>query len=70
VKNELVAINGYEDSSLVLFASTLQVAQHPSNFSILQTLDVSVSVELLLIGILIGVEQEPQQYNTIGLVLQ
>ena len=56
------------DSS-VLGASTLQVAQQPSNFSSLNTLLVVVILGSLLIGIASGVFPLPQVYNTIGLVL-
>ena len=53
----------------MLGASTLQVAQQPSNFSSLNTLLVVVILGSLLIGIASGVFPLPQVYNTIGLVL-
>ena len=69
VKNELVASYGKTLDSSVLGASTLQVAQQPSNFSSLNTLLVVVILGSLLIGIASGVFPLPQVYNTIGLVL-
>ena len=70
VKNELVATKGYVAVSSVFGANTLQVAQQSSNFSNLNTEEVSVSVLDLLIGIVNGVLPEEQVYRTIGLVLQ
>ena len=57
-------------SSSVFGASTLQVAQQSSNFSILNTLDVVVTLGSLLIGKDNGVDPEEQVYSTIGLVLK
>lgn len=57
-------------SSSVFGASTLQVAQQSSSFSILNTLDVVVTLWSLLIGKDNGVDPEEQVYSTIGLVLK
>lgn len=70
VKKELVASNGNVLVVSVFGASTLKVAQHPSNFSSLKTVEVSVSVGDLLIGIASGVFPLPHVYSTIGLVLK
>ena len=50
--------------------NTRKVAQHSSNFSSLNTVDVVVSVGLLLIGIASGVLPVAQVYKVIGLVLK
>ena len=52
-----------------LAISTRQVAQHSSNFSTLNIVEVVVSVGVLLIGIARGVLLVLQVYKTIGLVL-
>jgi hypothetical protein len=72
VKNELVATNGIVAlvSGSVFGAKTLKVAHPSSIFSTLNTVDVSVSVGSLLIGIASGVLQHPHKYKVIGLVLQ
>jgi len=76
VKKELVAKKGLVSSQVsVLGASTLQVAQQPSNFSILQTQEVCVhsgpwhALSFLFVGKLNGILFDPQRYNTTGLVL-
>lgn len=69
VKNEFVASYGNTLVSSVLGASTLQVAQQPSNFSSLKTVLVVVILGSLLIGIANGVFPPEQVYNCIGLVL-
>src|SRR5699024_2914927 len=51
VKNEFVAMNGKVVVGSVFGVKTRHVAQQPSNFSNLNTEDVTVSVGLLLIGI-------------------
>ena len=69
VKNELVASYGNALDSSEFLVSTLHVAQHPSNFSSLNTVDVVDIVGSLLIGIASGVPLLPHVYSTIGLVL-
>jgi len=73
VKKELVAKKGTGlgisgVGSAVLGSNTLNVAQHPSNFSILNT-GLVVSVTHLLIGIAQGVPFPQHVYNITGLVL-
>ena len=63
VKNEFVASYGNTLVSSVLGASTLQVAQQPSNFSSLKTVLVVVTAGSLLIGIANGVFPPEQVYN-------
>ena len=70
VKNEFVASNGKFDVVSVFGANTLNVAQQSSNFSSLNTVDVVVTVESLLIGIANGVAPPEQVYRDTGLVLQ
>lgn len=69
VKKEFVASYGKTLVVSVFGASTLHVAQHPSNFSNLNTVEVTVSAGSLLIGIASGVFPVEHVYNTIGLVL-
>ena len=54
----------------VLLARTRHVAQQPSSFSSLKTVDVVFTAGSLLIGIANGVEPPEHVYKTIGLVLQ
>jgi hypothetical protein len=49
--------------------STLNVAQHPSNFSNLKMVEVVVSVGSLLIGIASGALVDPHIYSVTGRVL-
>lgn len=69
VKKEFVASYGNTLDWSVFGASTLQVAQHPSSFSSLNTVEVVDTVGSLLIGIASGVPLLLQVYSTIGLVL-
>jgi len=70
VKNEFVVSNGNTEVVSVFGASTLNVAQHSSNFSNLNTVEVVVSPGALEIGIASGVLPEEQVYRVTGLVLQ
>jgi len=70
VKNELVASNGNPAVVSVFGANTLKVAQQSSNFSNLNTVEVSVTAGSLLIGIANGVAPPEQVYKVTGLVLQ
>ena len=70
VKNEFVASKGYPLVVSVFGANTLNVAQHSSNFSSLNTVLVVVTAGSLLIGIANGVEALEQVYSVTGLVLQ
>lgn len=70
VKNEFVASNGNPEVVSVLGANTLNVAQQSSNFSNLNTVDVSVTAGSLLIGIARGVAPDEHVYKDTGLVLQ
>jgi len=77
VKKLLVATYGIVSTSVVsgLGANTLNVAQHPSTFSTLNTFEhVTPSVPhttfSLVVGMLHGVPFPQQVYNIIGLVLQ
>ena len=65
VKNEFVAPYGNREAVSVFGARTLNVAQQSSNFSNLNTVDVTVSPGSLLIGIVIGVEPLPHVYKVI-----
>ena len=70
VKNEFVETNG---NTLVVSgfgARTLKVAQHPSNFSKRNTVEVIVSSGSLDIGSASGVFPDPQVYKDTGLVLK
>ena len=74
VKNEFVVIYGISVSSEFVFgANTLNVAQEPSSFSILKTLEHDVSpghvIFSLTVGMLHGVPFPQQVYSITGLVL-
>ena len=68
MKIESVLTYGYSDVVSGFAAKTLNVQQHPSVFSTLNT-ELVVSVSLLLTGILQGVPFPLQVYNIIGRVL-
>lgn len=77
VKNEFVAIYGIVAAVAAsgLSANTLNVAQHPSIFSILNTLEQTTSSSphvtfSFVVGILHGVPLPQQVYNMIGRVLK
>lgn len=77
VKNEFVAIYGIVADVVVsgLSANTLNVAQHPSIFSILNTLEHTTPdsphvTSSLVVGILHGVPFPEHVYNMIGRVLK
>ena len=70
VKKELVLSYGNILVVSVFGASTLNVAQQPSNFSNLNTVLVVVTAGSLLIGIAIASLPEPQVYIVTGLVLK
>ena len=77
VKNEFVATYGIVAAAPAsgLSANTLNVAQHPSIFSILNTLEHTTPASpqvtsSLVVGILHGVPFPEQVYNMIGRVLK
>lgn len=77
VKKLFVATYGIVSTSVVsgFGASTLNVAQHPSTFSTLNTFEhvtpaVPQTTSSLVVGIDHGVPFPQQVYNTTGLVLQ
>ena len=68
VKNEFVATYGYILPCSGFCSRTLNVAQQPSSFSILNTVEV-VPFSVLVVGIAHGVPLLPQVYSITGLVL-